>query len=259
MSDQLSAAAEAMGIPEALVERSARARAQASGQSYEEVLAAWAGGEAVASTTAEEPVAPQTEAAPPSEAAEEEEPTPATQVEPAPAPEAPPPAVAPEPSRPAAPARPPVLDAPPDRPLVPIAGGLGVLVLVILLGFVFPSVPVAGNEVRTSFIQYSPAALEGREVYRSAGCASCHTQAVRAVVADFGLGPVSLSDTNQVVGFRRLGPDLSDVGSRLDAGQLQAVISGPTHPPLALSDEELAALISYLSESATAPEGDEPS
>lgn len=262
MSDQLSAAAEAMGIPEALVERSARARAEASGQGYEEVLAAWAGGESVESTTAEEPVAPQTEAARPSQAAEEEAPAPATQVEPAPAPETPPETAASEPTaprRPAAPARPPILDAPADRPLVPIAGGLGVLVLIILLGFVFPSVPLASDEVRTSFVQFSPAGLQGREVYLSSGCASCHTQAVRAVVADFGLGPVSLSDTNQVVGFRRLGPDLSNVGSRLDAAQLQAVIAGGTHPPIALSDEELAALVSYLSESATAPEGDEPS
>jgi hypothetical protein len=44
----LSAAAEAMGLPEALVQRSAEARAAETGQSVDEILAAWAGGEAVA-------------------------------------------------------------------------------------------------------------------------------------------------------------------------------------------------------------------
>lgn len=44
----LSAAAEAMGLPEALVQRSAEARAAETGQSVDEILAAWAGGETVA-------------------------------------------------------------------------------------------------------------------------------------------------------------------------------------------------------------------
>lgn len=43
MSD-LAAAAAALGVPEALVLRSAEARAKASGASVEEILAAWAGG-----------------------------------------------------------------------------------------------------------------------------------------------------------------------------------------------------------------------
>ena len=44
MSD-LSAAAEALGIPEMLVQRSAEARAEETGASVDEILAAWAGGE----------------------------------------------------------------------------------------------------------------------------------------------------------------------------------------------------------------------
>ena len=43
MSD-LAAAAAALGVPESLVQRSAEARAKASGASVEEILAAWAGG-----------------------------------------------------------------------------------------------------------------------------------------------------------------------------------------------------------------------
>lgn len=45
MSD-IDSAAEVMGVPAPIVERSARAWAAASGQSYEEVVAAWAGGQA---------------------------------------------------------------------------------------------------------------------------------------------------------------------------------------------------------------------
>lgn len=44
----LSAAAQAMGLPEALVQRSAEARAAETGQSVDEILAAWAGGETIA-------------------------------------------------------------------------------------------------------------------------------------------------------------------------------------------------------------------
>ncbi len=46
MSDQLSAAAQAMGVPEELVQRSAAARAAAAGTDTDTVLGAWAGGEA---------------------------------------------------------------------------------------------------------------------------------------------------------------------------------------------------------------------
>jgi mono/diheme cytochrome c family protein len=103
----LAAAAAAMGIPEPIAERSAQAWAAATGQSYEDVLAAWAGGQAVAAAPAEatpspepsaeaateEPdapetaVAPQTEAAPPAAAADGEEVAPAAAVAPASTPE----------------------------------------------------------------------------------------------------------------------------------------------------------------------------
>lgn len=252
MSDQLDAAAQALGIPAAIVERSARARAEASGQPYEDVLAAWAGGDAVAAPAETPPPSPVAEApagapepAPPQE-------TPATVPTPPVAPAGPAaPATETQPAAAVAMAedRPPVLEAPPDRPLAPVLGGLGVLVLTILLGFVFPALPAASDQVRSSAIPFSAQALDGRAVYLHAGCASCHTQAARAVVADVGLGPVTLSDTNQVLGFRRLGPDLADVGSRLDSDQISAVLTGGTHPPMPLSSSAMDDLIAYLSES----------
>lgn len=81
----LSGAAQAMGIPEELVERSAEARAAEAGVSVDEILAAWAGGEAVdSSAPAEEPEAePAAEETPVEEEApaqEETEPAPPTPV-----------------------------------------------------------------------------------------------------------------------------------------------------------------------------------
>ena len=64
MSELLTAAATALGTPEAIVQRSAEARATASGTSVDEVLEAWAGGAAVATTTAPPDVE---EEAPPAE------------------------------------------------------------------------------------------------------------------------------------------------------------------------------------------------
>ncbi|HEX5671609.1 MAG TPA: hypothetical protein VFY46_02705 [Acidimicrobiia bacterium] len=72
MSEYLAAAAQALSAPEAIVKRSAEARAKAGGMSVDEVLAAWAGGVTVAATSTP-PVSP-----PPAAAA------PAVETEPAP-------------------------------------------------------------------------------------------------------------------------------------------------------------------------------
>lgn len=65
MADEtLAAAAAALGVPEELVMRSAQARAEAEGTSVEEILAAWAGGQAAPvaeSTPSPEPEAPSVE------------------------------------------------------------------------------------------------------------------------------------------------------------------------------------------------------
>ncbi|MGH8912456.1 MAG: c-type cytochrome [Acidimicrobiia bacterium] len=259
MSDQLSAAAAAMGIPEAIAERSARARAEATGQTYEDVLAAWAGGQAVAAAPAAEaaPGAPaETTAEPASESTGEE--APGATAPPAPA--APAPAVSPAAAAAtvAAPTGlPPILDAPAESPMRWVGGGIGVLVLTLLLGFVFPSLPEPSNEVRTSHFALSEAGEDGKIVYLRAGCASCHTQVVRSVVADVGIGPVALPDTNQVLGYRRIGPDLSNAGGRLGVDQLTGAITGPSHPAMALSDSALGALVAYLGETASPISGGE--
>lgn len=79
----LSGAAQAMGLPEALVQRSAEARAAETGASVDEILAAWAGGEPMTSPPAAappEPEAPEPAAEPePTAAAEPTTPEPTPQ------------------------------------------------------------------------------------------------------------------------------------------------------------------------------------
>jgi len=131
----LSGAASALGIPESLVERSAAARATASGTSVDDILAAWAGGETVAAAPPAEsetaPAEPETEA--PAEP-EAEEPAPSTPVIETPA------SAAPEsPSRPVtAPSRAPV----PAEVTAAEAAHLPEVV----------TVPTAGIRERTNFV-----------------------------------------------------------------------------------------------------------
>src|SRR5690606_8548179 len=122
----------AMGVPEPIVERSARARAAASGQSYEDILAAWAGGQAVAAAPAEAPA--ETPAEAPAEAPAE---TAATDSEPAPA------AAPAAPAEPAPAAAPAAVTPPPAPETVTPEEALEYPVVV--------TVPTAGIAERTGF------------------------------------------------------------------------------------------------------------
>ncbi|HUO45988.1 MAG TPA: cbb3-type cytochrome c oxidase subunit II [Acidimicrobiia bacterium] len=252
MSD-LGAAAAALGIPEALVKRSAEARAKEAGVSVEEILAAWAGGAAPHT-------APQPDASLQSPDASQDEATPAPEPLDEPSPPQQPAAITtthdslPRPPRLA----PRVSDAPPvlvgrvERTGGLVAGVLGILILSLLLAVVAPAIPMEGDGVRSSRLPFTAAALDGRDIYLQQGCGSCHTQLVRNVVSDVGLGPVTLSDTNQIVGYRRYGPDLASVGSRItDVSGLESILRGGSqHPAItAISNEELSNLIAYLMES----------
>ncbi len=65
VSENLTRAAQAMGAPEVLVQRSAEARSQASGVPVEDILAAWAGGgSAPASSSSPAPAPPPSSPAP---------------------------------------------------------------------------------------------------------------------------------------------------------------------------------------------------
>jgi cbb3-type cytochrome c oxidase subunit II len=111
---------------------------------------------------------------------------------------------------------------------------------------------------------YPDSSLErrGAELYLAEGCWYCHTQQVRAVVTDVGLGPVSVPgdyayDGADVLGIERIGPDLAHAGTRQlteDVSWSGAHLRDPraarpwsTMPSYGhLSDGDLAALAAYV-------------
>lgn len=239
-------AADALGVPESILRRSAEARAKADGVGVDELVASWAGGSA--------PPAPSAPASAPVAAAPSETtPAEAPVAESAP-PAAAPPATAepPPPPRPTGPVAPPVLVGMNQGINGVVAGSVGILILTVLLAFLVPSLPQPANGVRSSNHSYTSQARTGRTLYVENGCGSCHTQLIRAVVADARLGPVTLSDSNQVFGYRRIGPDLSAIGARVDdSAAMTSLLSGEgEHPRTSgLDSESLAALLAYLRES----------
>jgi cbb3-type cytochrome oxidase subunit 1 len=108
-----------------------------------------------------------------------------------------------------------------------------------------------------------PVAELGREVYVREGCWYCHTQQVRQVRTDLGLGPVSAPgdyayDPVGLAGARRIGPDLTHQASRENTGSaawVRAHLADPRadHPWSVmpsfrfLSEDELTALSVYVS------------
>ncbi|MDP9493626.1 MAG: hypothetical protein M3P87_00155, partial [Actinomycetota bacterium] len=196
MSELSAAAAAALGIPEAIVMRSAAARATETGMTVDEVLAAWAEGGSIEG--APPPSVVETPTGSPAEQGDKPPPTEETTPDPA---ETAPPSVAVMPTGPPAPQgdnrKPPTLVGEPDRPMTVLAGVVGLFVAVLLVGLVGPSIATENPGARTSAISFSAAGDRGREIYQNLGCGSCHTQMVRPIVSDVGLGAVTLNDSNQ--------------------------------------------------------------
>ena len=133
---------------------------------------------------------------------------------------------------------------------------------VVFFGFVAVgatvALPASDPAVRAtnSGPKMSKLAAHGLKVYKSEGCWYCHTQDVRNTPVDApygkptkaaayaGLSPVP-------IGFERIGPDLSHVGSRYgSASDLMKLLA---HPPSSqmpsydfLSQDDLRALAAYL-------------
>ncbi len=268
MSEILAAAAAALGAPEHLVERSAAARAAAEGVSVEELLAAWAGG------------AP----APSSGAAPAPQPVPAAAPAAAPAPVmaasapvmAAPAALAPQPAPAAAAAAPaprrdsaPVLEGRRFHPLRTWTMMAALFALALFITLIGPY--QTGGDYRHLVPDPSldSPAERGRAVYLNQGCGYCHTQLVRPVLADVGLGPATETFSDSlgaaVFGSLRIGPDLAHAGGRAGRGesgepmtaeQFAALLTRPEetmpggrHPSYAyLSEADTAALAAYLAE-----------
>ena len=233
MSDLSAAAAAALGIPEAIVMRSAAARAAETGMTVDDVLSAWAGGGSVGVPSAPPP---STEAA----GVPEEEAPPSAGEAPAGPPaeqgDSPPAAAATisVPQVSAAPiGKPPVLVTGPDRPMSVVVAAVGLFVAVLLVGLVGPSIPTenpGSPEQRSSLHRGRPS---GRDLYANLGCGSCHTQMVRPIVSDVGLGAVSLNDSNQILGARRFGPicPISAPECRAPRSRPPSLVTGATLVP----------------------------
>lgn len=106
------------------------------------------------------------------------------------------------------------------------------------------------------------AELAGRNLYISEGCIECHTQAVRPVGPDVGLGPVSVAgdyanETPALLGAARFGPDLMHFASNVEFFD-KVLVEASLRDPRALkpwsimpsysylSSEDLGALVSYI-------------
>ena len=283
-AELLSQASAALGVPEPIVQRSAAARATANGVDVDEVLRAWAGGDAVAAggggagpgeaaTAAEETAGEETvdggRRSAEEETADGRRETaaePGTAETPAAAAVAVPiPAAAAAAAATAVVERPrvvPVLEGRRESHWTLIFGVVGLLTLGLLGGWVLPALDALDDPGAPAAL--TAAGAEGRRIYLREGCQSCHTQVVRAIVTDAGLGPVSNAGSvggfpGDTIGSVRYGPDLTHFGSRegVDLASVTAYLRNPQAarpeslmPPIDyLDDAELEALSQFLVES----------
>ncbi len=253
MSELLSKVAEILKAPEELVQRSAEARAEASGKSVDEVLQSWAGGEAIESSpAAETPVEEVVEEAPVEEVVEE------TPVEETPVEE-----VVEE-----APVEEVVEEAPvevkKESSFVFISGVIAIAIFTYFFGYLFPKQQSENlvSESLNNTIEVSNEELKGAEIYNQLNCQSCHTQNVRVVIPDSQNGKVLKNKfaeeaVIQNTGLIRIGPDLSNSASREPTNNPQwlsrylkdssSVRENVPHPNYDfLNQQDLDYLITYL-------------
>ena len=249
MSDLVNKVAELLNAPVDLVQRSAEARAQASGVSVDDVLNSWAGGESV--TASEAP--PPKEEDPVEEVIEEvvedtsetaiEESTNHEVVE----------EIVEE-----------VIELKEESSLAFITGVLLIGIFTFVFAFVIPknqSISAVENSLNNS-INVSSEVLRGAEIYGELNCQSCHTQNVRTLIPDTQNGKVlknkyASEALIRNVGSIRLGPDLSTNGTREPTNNAQwlkryltdssSVNRDIPHPKYEfLDDSDLEYLVTYL-------------
>ena len=258
VSDLVNKVAELLNAPVDLVQRSAEARAQASGKSVEEVLSSWAGGESVAASAApatkeEAPV----EEAPAAEVVEEaveevveevfEETKTQEAVE----------EVVEEVVEE-------IVELKNESALSFISGVLLVGLFTYLFAFAIPknqATDIVSDSLNNS-ISTSDEVIKGAELYAELNCQSCHTQNVRTLIPDTQNGKVLKNKfANETlinnVGNIRLGPDLSTSATREPTNNSQWLtryLSDSTsvnrdipHPSYDfLDDDDLEYLVNYL-------------
>ena len=235
MSELLSKVAEILKAPEELVQRSAEARAEASGKSVDEVLQSWAGGEAIESSPAAETPVEETQVEEVVEEAPIEEVVEETPVE-----------------------------VKKESSFVFISGVIAIAIFTYFFGYLFPKQQSENlvSESLNNTIEVSNEELKGAEIYNQLNCQSCHTQNVRVVIPDSQNGKVLKNRyAEQAVilntGLIRIGPDLSNSASREPTNNPQwlsrylkdssSVRENVPHPNYDfLNQQDLDYLITYL-------------
>ena len=134
---------------------------------------------------------------------------------------------------------------------------LTALVVLILPAFESAEPTQLADRIRT----YGPGEPDttGRAVYVQEGCVYCHTQQVRPIVTDVGLGAVSVpgdyaKETPVLIGVQRYGPDLMHFGERADSETVESRLQRPREDRSwsimpdydYLSASDRAALVAYL-------------
>ena len=254
MSDLVNKVAEILNAPVDLVQRSAEARAAASGVSVDDVLSSWAGGESVAASAPKEE-APVVEEAPVEEVVEE---APVEEVvEEAPVEEITTEEVVEEIIEE-------IVEMKNESSLSFISGVLLVSIFTYLFAFAIPKNQATAlvSESLNNSVDVTSEVIKGAEIYSSLNCQSCHTQNVRTLIPDTQNGKVlqnkyaSATLINNV-GNIRLGPDLSTNATREPTNNsqwLERYLSDSTsvnrdipHPNYDFLDkEDLEYLITYL-------------
>jgi len=258
MSDLVNKVAEILNAPVDLVQRSAEARATASGVSVDDVLNSWAGGESVAASASPAPkkevsVEEVVEEVSVEEVVEEtveerteefiKEAEPQEFIE----------EVVEE-----------IVELKNESALSFISGVLLVGLFTFLFAFVIPknqATDIVSDSLNNS-VSASSEVIKGAEVYAELNCQSCHTQNVRTLIPDTQNGKVLKNKfANETlinnVGNIRLGPDLSTSATREPTNNSQWLtryLSDSTsvnrdipHPSYDfLDDDDLEYLITYL-------------
>ena len=235
MSELVNKVAEILKAPIDLVQRSAEARAVASGKSVDEVLNSWAGGESVEASA---PV----EEAPKEEAPVEEAPVEEVVEE-----------IVEE-----------VVELKKESSLAFVSGVLSIAVFTFIFAFLTPknqSISIVESSLNNTK-SVSADVIKGAEIYSELNCQSCHTQNVRTLIPDTQNGKVlSNKYANKAliknIGNIRLGPDLSTNSLReptnnaqwlerylIDSSSVNRDIPHPNYE--FLDDQDLDYLVTYL-------------
>lgn len=137
---------------------------------------------------------------------------------------------------------------------------LAIFLLGTVVAYVLPIMDKDVSVLSATALSYSEKTLRGKQIYDAEGCWYCHTQQVRAVSSDLGLGKATTADRivrdrPNVLGIQRVGPDLACYGDReKDVGRLIVHLQQPREtihisnmPSYShLSSSELEDLSAYL-------------